>query len=224
VKETTLSENVKLLCAQTPGAAPWAVIAFGGIAQGLGMPVFEFFKTLDALGIDALFVRDPTQSWYQHRIEGLGDGPEAMAAALTTLLERHLPRRRILAIGNSMGGWAAMLFGCLCRFDAALAISPQTFISPSLRREHSDFRWATQIGSIRNPCVEDLRPLLQGSCCPKVSIYVGESDRFDRIHAARLEDIPQVQVHVLEHCGHDAATCLRDRGMLLPILKGAVDC
>lgn len=57
--ESDLSEHMTLYRSRTGGSARPAVIAFGGISLGLGIPVFEFFRTLTTLGADALFVRDP---------------------------------------------------------------------------------------------------------------------------------------------------------------------
>jgi pimeloyl-ACP methyl ester carboxylesterase len=222
MQETRLSPHVRLLQAQQQPNPGVAVIAFGGIAQGLGVPVFEFYRTLEALGTDALFVRDPSQSWYQKPIEGFGDTPHDMAAHLDRLIATHFAARRILAMGNSMGGWAAALFGCLCELDAVIAISPQTFISRELRARHADSRWAPQLDSIGDPAFDDLAPVLERSLCDKVDVYVGASDELDMLHAKRLAHVPGVRVKVLDRCGHDAARHLRDQGLLRPMLQDLI--
>ncbi len=222
MKETQLSPNIRLLKAEVPRNDAMAVVAFGGIAQGLGMPAFEFFRTLERLGVDALFIRDPSQGWYQRAIEGFGDTTIAMASHLERLLAEQFCGRRILAIGNSMGGWAAMLFGCLCELEAVIAISPQTFISPALRRKHSDSRWAAQIDSIGGPAFDDLAPLMRRSTSPRTVIYVGENDPLDMAHAQHVADSPSLRLRTLDECGHDAARNLRDRGMLRPLLQDII--
>jgi hypothetical protein len=220
--ETKLSPNIQLLKAEVQRNDRVAVVAFGGIAQGLGVPTFEFFRTLEQLGVDALFVRDPSQSWYQSPIEGFGDTTIAMASHLGRLLTEHFGDRRVLAIGNSMGGWAAMLFGYLCSLDSVIAISPQTFISRALRGRHADWRWSCQLDAIHDPSFDDLEPLLRSLSAPRISIYVGANDHLDMLHAHRLAHAPGVKVTVLDQCGHDAARHLRDQGLLHPMLQSRI--
>lgn len=208
-----ISENVQFFAADGTEPARFACVAFGGIAQGLGVPVFEFFRTLQAAGIDSLFIRDPSQGWYQKPIADLGPDPEAMAQRVSALVQELLPGRRIVAVGNSMGGFAAMLFGQLCRFDAAVAFSPQAFITPGLRASHGDGRWQDKLDSVTTFHVGDLRPLLQGAG-PEVRIFSGARDPLDVVHARHLEGLPRVSVTLLPECGHNASRWLKEQGRL----------
>lgn len=96
---------------------PFVCIAFGGIPQGLGVPVFEFMRALNTAGVSSLFMKDPSQGWYQRPIKGLGDSPTEIANSLSGLLQKCFPGRRVVAVGNAMGGFAAIAFGCLCGMD-----------------------------------------------------------------------------------------------------------
>ena len=49
------------------------VIAFGGLAGEMGIPPWEFFRILDDLPIQRVFVRDIEQVWYQAGVPRLGD-------------------------------------------------------------------------------------------------------------------------------------------------------
>src|SRR5215469_9069707 len=111
-----LSENVQMYVASGK-ERPFVCVAFGGIAQGLGTPVFEFMRTLSMAGVSSLFVKDPSQGWYQRPIEGLGESPAQMASNLGEMLKRNFPGKRVVAVGNSMGGFAAIAFGCLSALD-----------------------------------------------------------------------------------------------------------
>lgn len=42
------------------------LVSFGGIRVGIGMPVYEFYRTLGNLECDKIFIKDVNQSWY-HR-------------------------------------------------------------------------------------------------------------------------------------------------------------
>lgn len=209
-----ISENVQLFKAEGSGCADFACVTFGGIAQGLGVPVFEFFRTLQAAGIDSLFIRDPSQGWYQRPIPDLGADPGAMARRVSELAAELLPGRRIVTVGNSMGGFAAMLFARLCGFDAAVAFSPQTFISPELRARYGDGRWQDKMDSIATLHVGDLRPALEAGDPPAVQIFSGARDHLDVLHARHLEGLQGVSVTLLAECGHDASRWLKQQGRL----------
>lgn len=45
------------------------LVSFGGIAQGLGMPVFEFFNSISDIPCDKIFLRDFHQAWYQKGVD-----------------------------------------------------------------------------------------------------------------------------------------------------------
>ena len=47
-------------------------------------------------------------------------------------------------MGNSAGGYAAILFGLLLKVDKVVAFSPQTFFGPFKNLINRDFRWAKQ--------------------------------------------------------------------------------
>lgn len=46
-------------------------VIFGGIAAGLNMPPFEFFKSAQILNENKLFLRDLHQCWYHKSLDGI---------------------------------------------------------------------------------------------------------------------------------------------------------
>ena len=44
-------------------------MSFGGVNQGLGMPIFEFFNSINDLECDKVFFRDFSQMWYQKGVD-----------------------------------------------------------------------------------------------------------------------------------------------------------
>jgi hypothetical protein len=132
------------------------VVAFGGIAGGLGTPPFEFFRILSRIGVKKAFVRDHHQAWYHRGVKGVGRDIDAVSRHLRELCAG----RRAIFVGNSAGGYAALLFGAAIGAEVH-AFSPQTFISHGLRKEHGDRRWQAEIGAFTpDPRYEDLLPLL----------------------------------------------------------------
>ena len=122
------------------GAAETMVITFGGLqlqvggGHGGGVAPHEFVRSCQKAGARyALFVRDVTRSWY---CRGLGpafgngascDSFDAMIAGLRAEIARLRPRR-VVTIGSSMGGYAAIRAGLALNATRAVAFSPQVII------------------------------------------------------------------------------------------------
>ncbi|MEJ0061130.1 MAG: hypothetical protein WDM79_16860 [Terricaulis sp.] len=212
-----VSENLEIYVAPNDERCDVVCIAFGGYLQGLGVPVFEFMKSMTAAGLSAVFARDPGRAWYQHPIAGFGENPREMADVLSRVTAERFPGRRVVTIGNSMGGYAAIQFAALCGFHKAITFSPQAFISAEQRAAIGDTRWAAELDAITSPVIPDLRPLIEASALP-VIVHVGGVNAFDRAHAAHLADLPSVIVREHAECGHSPTKWLRERGLLLPLI------
>lgn len=137
--------------------APVLVVAFGGIKHGIGIgvPPFEFLRSLSAQGCDAIFLRDSSQAWYQLGIDGVASDVIGLACWLRT---RRRGYRRTVAIGNSMGGFAALLFGWLAEFDVTLAFNPQTTIALPDLVVLGDSRWQSLIGPLHARSTANVAP------------------------------------------------------------------
>src|SRR3954453_8592145 len=123
------------------------LVLFGGIAGGVSIPVFEFFRVSEGFPSQRVFLRDPRRSWYQLGIPGVGDS----ALAVKSLLQQTIARsgaERVVMAGASAGGFAALLFGAWCNADVAIAFSPQTFIDAGNRQRVGDDRWREQIDAL----------------------------------------------------------------------------
>lgn len=201
-------------------------VMFGGIAAGLGIPPFEFYKSAQILDENKIFVRDLSQTWYQNGLPGIADNACQLAEHLGIVAER-LAVNDIYFIGNSMGGYAAILIAALLRKGKAIAFSPQTFISFPKRVRYWDMRWnrevcKTYLTSFAKAHYYDLRELLQiNDCGYSVEIHTSRIERKDLIHAKNLGMFTNVTIH--EYCfgGHDLVRRLRDKGTLASIIRGS---
>src|SRR4051812_43979617 len=98
------------------------LVLFGGIAGGVSIPVFEFFRATDGYPSKRVFLRDPRRSWYQLGIPGVGDSAMGIKSLLDSTIVRSGVERVVMA-GASAGGYAAMLFGAWCGADETVAFS-----------------------------------------------------------------------------------------------------
>lgn len=174
------------------GACDTMVIAFGGLQQrvggghGGGVPPYEFVRSCQRAGArHALFVRDPTRSWYLRGVSGDDGGASdvggvagarlraaggswsfgGMVSALRAEVRRLRPRR-VVTIGSSMGGYAAVRAGIELGVDLAIAFSPQVLVDPTARTQaalgsmHFDdlLSWLRVVGGVEG---FDLTSLVQ---------------------------------------------------------------
>jgi hypothetical protein len=202
------------------------LILFGGIAGGVSMPVYEFFRVTEGYPVKRLFLRDPRYSWYLRGLPGAGDDAASIAAGLEDAI-RQAGASRVVIAGASAGGFAALRFGSLLGADHVLAFSPQTFIDAPRRAEAGDDRWGPQIAALHtalgpdSPEYDAVPPVLAASGV-RCSVHVSDDDPLDMAHAARLEGLGHVGITVHHRGGHRLVKFLRDTGSLKEILGGAL--
>jgi pimeloyl-ACP methyl ester carboxylesterase len=202
-----------------------AMLAFGGIAGGLLLPPFEFFRLAEDIPVVKIFVRDHEQAWYQCGVRGLGNDIPSVAEEL----RRFLTQRgvsRVVAFGNSSGGFGALLFGSLLGVDRIVTFAPQTIMTRAFRARTADFRWFREARSMRRKlpatAILDVRSALMESRVP-AEIYVSPQSFYDWRQARRLADLPNVTLHRRDRGGHRLVKQMRDSGELQTIVRSSLD-
>jgi pimeloyl-ACP methyl ester carboxylesterase len=208
----------------SPGASRLYVF-FGGIAAGIAMPPFEFYNSSKIIAEHKLFIRDFRQCWYHDGLPGISHDIYSTARFIAKEIAKLNPEKVFFA-GNSMGGYAAILFASLLKKGEVIAFAPQTFISPFLRFRYRDKRWRKKIfmtykRSLFKAKQWDLKPLLtQEQWNTKISIFVSIDSRLDNIHALHLKQITGVSIYGFRGGGHGIVRLLRDEGLLPSIMAG----
>lgn len=245
------------------------VIGFAslGVLDATGVPriTFEFVGACRSAGAThALFVKDEHQSWYLRGVDAgtkLGGtllesaeedsasaaaelGPweasfDGLVARLRAEVERLRPAR-LVTLGASMGGYAAIRAGAALGAHAALAFVPQVFLDPR-EREHLDLPWMAFMGSLRRlHANRDAwgiggRPLELASLLPSVAgcttpfvvdVHVGARESGDVREALLLREAAAaaaggatVTVHVHSRQGHLLFRDLKETGQLSELLQ-----
>lgn len=200
-------------------------IFFGGIANGIAMPPFEFFNSSKIIEEHKIFIRDLSQRWYQNGLYLVTSDVSSTIAHISKLITDINPNK-VYFVGNSMGGFAAIMFSSLMGIGNVIAFAPQTFIAPQLKLAYGDFRWKEQIlktylATIFKKTYFDLKPLLVSSQkTNQVSIFVSENNKLDFAHATRLNNIDGLTIHSFNEGDHDIVKILRNKGMLPKIMSG----
>ena len=200
------------------------VIAFAGLKGFLGgFPAFEFRKILSSVNVKSAYLRDHYAAWYHRGVVDIGPDIDAVAA---TLRELRGDADRVVMIGNSAGGYAALLFGALLDCET-YAFSPQTFVDPQLLREAEDDRWDEELNALLasgrfDPRYGDLAPVLADSK-GTFHIYYGGLDPIDWKHVDHVAAIAHVTAHPNVNCYHRVVKYLRDSGWLRSFLLGLAE-
>jgi hypothetical protein len=202
------------------------LVTFGGIQQGMGgIPPFEFRRITEGLRAKLVYVRDPAQSWYHGVLPGIGRGLPALQDAVAGALARS-GASRLVCIGNSMGGYAALVVGSALGADRVLSFSPQTFLSRWLRMWYRERRWEPKVGNAWRSdsavrAAFDLRRYLARPNWGDATVFADSAHRLDRIHAMRVSSLPRLRTEWVEGGGHALVRILRDSGALEAVLRQA---
>ena len=195
-----------------PSESDTALVSFG--AKGGGHAHFHFFKLLKPLpDLTKLLVRDPSGSWYNAGLPGVGDTLEEIAAAIEREL-RALSARRVITAGSSMGAYAAILFGCMLGAERAVALAPQTILDPGLRHA------PPESVVLQAP---DLAPIIAAAPKTKVDLVAGWDDHLDVFNAHRVANLPSVRVLALPGYRHDFVEDLHRENRLVRLIVDLVE-
>lgn len=157
--------------------------------------VYSMWKTMDGQRVHLLFVNDKDNGWYQQGIEGLGTSIEDTAATIRRWADA-LGASEIVTLGNSMGGYGALLYGAHlnCR---ALAFGAETV----LRLPGS--RSALLMPKALKARFPNLRDALAKSKT-QATLCIGEADLTDLVAGKNVSGLPNVDVISVRGVGHAA--------------------
>lgn len=161
---------------------------------------YEWENTAKDIDADKFFFCNEPRAWYQdvigevcRKIRGAGEG------------------KKIVTIGASMGGYAALLFGHLFK-GKSITFGPQTLLIPN----EFDQRWKNRLGFVSRfseyPEYLDLS-FIEGT---QHHIYYGGDCPEDAYHAERMKN---VLLHKIDHDHHNIAKHLKSQGILKEIVK-----
>ncbi|QAA81357.1 hypothetical protein EI546_06280 [Aequorivita sp. H23M31] len=205
------------------------LVSFGGIYQGLGIPVFEFFNSISDIQCDKIFLRDFNQAWYHMGVDSELNSMDEITEYLGKMITEK-GYEKVCFIGNSMGGYAALLFGSILKVSCVIAFAPQTFINKGNRLFYLDRRWRKQIARVyafNNKKTEnfDIKKILSRNqdFGTRLNIYYSTQHRLDKIHAERLKRINNIFLHPIREGGHEVVRIVRNNGELKSLIKASFE-
>lgn len=207
------------------------VISFGFVSWDQ-RPDFDFYGRLKKLEqasgrhINKVLVRDSGNHWYHRAIDGLGAHPDETAAGLRALIERIRPGK-VVTIGQSMGAYAALMYGLLLQVQQVIAFGPLSFLDPQQALLYHERRWLSVMRALAaDPpasSYNDLQALglalgRDGAALPDTHLIFGtrpdqastEAVNLDAMHAQRLAIMGGCTLHPYPYSGHAVVQHLID--------------
>ena len=195
------------------GSGDRLVVSLGGVGTRPDeMPPFEFVGTASDHGRNhVLLVSERARTWMNSP-----DLPEAIVKEIETVVSRE-KITDVVAIGNSMGGFMALVLPLLTRIDCVVALSPQVSMHPDIVPEETRWqRWRRQFQSYRFPRVPEPQD--------DTRYYIVHGDGpMERIHWARFPIDPKRYNHfILREQEHNLVKLLKSKELLRPLIERAM--
>lgn len=171
-----------------------------GLKYG-GVPKIEFSNFLKKhfSHIDAQFYVDCNCKCYHNGIQGVTNNIDETVEYLKDKFKNY---ERVICLGVSAGGYAAILFGSLLNVDTVIAFIPPTI----LRRKTLDEKYRDLAHHINTTTKYHLFG----------DVNVCDEDSFHHVsHCERISMFPNV--HIIKICDIHLAT-MRNNGVLLDIM------
>jgi hypothetical protein len=196
--------NREVQVAACPGADT-ALLVFSDVYHSVGAPFALAHQWLGQLPAHVIYLRDLSGLWFMSGIVSLGlsraIGIERLRAMIVSL-----GARRVMCFSNSSGGLAALTWG--------IALGAQRVACMAGAFDASAIK--SIAGHKALPAISDVDPresLAMAAHPPDVSIFVGDANWDDRLHADYLADAPSVTVRYLDDfAGHFVTVEMMARG------------
>lgn len=207
-------EDQNLRITHSGGEGPRLVVSCSGIAApGADCPNEEFVDIASSAGRrPALFVMDKTNSWLNTSglLECIVENVEAVS--------RRCGAQEVCTLGNSMGGFMAMMLPAFTRVRSVVAFAPQYSVDPALNP--AETRWRDLIDGI----AEFRWPSLTGHLRDDVAYTVAHGGHHrEQAQLAGFPRAASVTHFVNPLRAHGVARAMKEAGVLQHIVNCAFD-
>jgi len=170
---------------------------------------FTGYKTLQHVPVNRLFVRDPKQSWFNGPIQKWWNNADGLLEKLSTITQRFDPAN-IICMGSSMGGYAAILFGCKLNVGKVAAFSPQMIL---------DSRLPNNPGPSHKIQYKNLYDVIENANGTSIDILFGSEDICDVYNIIDAKKHNKINLQNIYGAAHNLMQYLLDHGVLTKIIE-----
>lgn len=180
---------------------------------------FEFTGHFKDFGGDVLFLRDNSRQWYLGHINQFSKDANDTKQKLKDFIG---DTKEVTFLGVSMGGFAALYYGCLLDVDRVLVISPQIDITNNFRISNRDNRWERHLNLVNARFQGSSLNLFElterAALTTKVEVFVSKNDELDRQHVRIIENLQNVAVNYIDSDDHYLAGKMASNGELFKLI------
>ena len=179
------------------------LIAFTGVGHAMGgvdVQREEFFSQ-HALGM-VVWVTDKRRSW----------GNNLKVEAISSAIQNLIAKREVFFVGNSMGGFLAILFSSILNAKRVMAFVPQFSVSPNI--VPCERRWINYRSEIKKFVYEDLSQSFNANT--EYALLMG-SGAYEEVHYqkfSKFSNRPNVHMLKFTDVGHNVADYLKELNVL----------
>ncbi len=206
------------------------IVAFANLMLDNSLAPFCYVESLKKYPVNQLFIRDTHKFMYLRGIDQTLNSVNKLLGFLRQQMAQFGNHKTIF-LGNSSGGYAAVLYGILTRPDVVLAFAPRTYLDKKNRAKHSDFRNPHIVDMVAQASRHygaqrylDLKKLNQRIRNRKTVFHLfwDRQYRIDDINASRMK-FRNIIHHPYDQGGHLIAKYLRDTGVFDAYLMKILD-
>ncbi|MCU7374362.1 hypothetical protein PEC18_26865 [Paucibacter sp. O1-1] len=212
------------------------VISFG-FAQWERPPAFDYQGRLKKVewilgdSFQKIHLRDTRLAWYLKGIQGLGQDLPSTLDSLRGLIDELRPARTVM-LGQSMGGYGAILYGQALGVERVVAFGPLSTMDLASALRLGDRRWMSVMQALQDQGIPgastDLLGLLadRGAGHPTLRLHYGclpdapehGPENLDLFHARRFQALAGTSVRLHPGAAHAVSEHLRARCELDTVL------
>lgn len=203
------------------------LICFGFVDRQ-GLPQFDFFnrskklETSTGLAFNRILLRDPLNLWYQHGVPGLGNNVHEVAARLQKVIRLIRPSETT-TIGQSMGGYAAILYGLLLDVERVISFGALSHLDAARARAEGERRWLNVMDMLQKcpPAhwYKDLISVIHGrDVHPQWHFLYGTrlldtgATNMDYLYLQHYATVPGARISTFREAPHAVVNWLNDAG------------
>lgn len=197
--------------------AQGVLFAFGGRHGALGFPLSIVHRWFGQLGLHVVYLRDASGEMFLHGIPALGSDRPSSVSALKAIATERLGVDRTLCYGNSIGGYAALLYGLEMGAAAVLGVNAFTiFPRDRLEPQVGDPKGGIGTKPPDLPTLYATAPVR-----PRVRLVYSADNTLDAAAAALMAGVEGLSCQAVpDFGGHDAHVPLIERGGFKALLEG----
>ena len=204
------------------------VIGFAGFGGWLSMHPFHFFALSSLVKYSRIMLRDPSKTCYLDGIPGVAEGYRALLELLRDAID-HLAPGKVMALGTSGGGTAALLFGHALKVDYVHAFSPFTYADDANLNRYQDREMLARhrrvvarlhaLPAEVQVLLDVQKALAHHNGKTRYFVHYCEGRNFDVIRAKHIEKCPGVSLLAYPCDVHQVAESLARKRLLDVVLK-----